>query len=220
LAGGAADPPLRFEDGAVWHDAAFEETPQGDQQLAGKGHDHGALEATGGGADAGVEPAGKGGVGLPVEPEPGEFDGGVPGPPVAGLADALLAMATAAGEGGGVEPAIGRELAPVAEAAIEDLALQNAGDFWPDAAQLLEMSDAAARAGRIGLARYRILAWSPARRRRVAVALEFGDLALDELEPLDLAADLDGQARGSVRSSPVTRVASDARRLARRGSKS
>src|SRR6202165_1938400 len=114
LAGGAAGSPLRFEDGAVGHDAALDVAPQGDEQLAGECDDHGALEASGGDADAGMEPACEGSVGLAAEPEPGELDGGMPGSSVAGLADALLAMGGAAGEGGRVEAAIGGELATIA----------------------------------------------------------------------------------------------------------
>src|SRR5471030_2694704 len=129
--------------------AAGEETPEGDEQLAGEGHDHDALDASGCGDDAGLEPAREGAVGLPLKPEPGELDGGMPCPSVAGLADALLAMGGATGEGGRIETAKGGELATVVEVAIEDLVLQDAGDFRADGTQFLKMEDAAERAGRI-----------------------------------------------------------------------
>ena len=87
--------------------------------------------------------------GCQWSPQPGEFDGGVPGAPVAGFADALLAMATAAGERGRVEAAIGGQLAPVAKVAIEDLAVQNPGDLRHDAAQLSDMGDACGWAVRV-----------------------------------------------------------------------
>src|SRR4030088_3013997 len=58
------------------------------------------------------------------------------------------------------------------------------------------MGDAAARARRVELGRYCILARPAGRRRRVALALELGDLTLDELKAVVLAADLDGQALG------------------------
>ena len=51
------------------------------------------------------------------------------------------------------------------------------------------------RTGPIGLRRDHVAGWPPALCRRIAVAFEFGDLALDQLEALDLAADLDCQPR-------------------------
>jgi hypothetical protein len=54
---------------------------------------------------------------------------------------------------------------------------------------LSQTGDRRGRVGRIG----GVPAGSAARPRRVAVAFEFGDLALDPLEALDLAADFDRQ---------------------------
>lgn len=81
---GATGPRSPADDGAGRNDAEFEEAPDGDEELAGEGDDHGSPGAAFGDADPLAEPDGERARGLPMEPHPGELDEGVPGAPVAG----------------------------------------------------------------------------------------------------------------------------------------
>src|SRR6202158_4748315 len=71
-----------------------------------------------------AEPAPQLALGLVPEPQPGELDRELASAPVAGLADALLAVALAAVVGCSGEPEIAADLAAVVERAIESLVQQ------------------------------------------------------------------------------------------------
>jgi hypothetical protein len=68
------------------------------------------------------------------QPQPGQLDHGRAHARVAGLADALLAARPAARPRARRQAGVLRDLAPVGEAATEDLRLQHARDVRADAA--------------------------------------------------------------------------------------
>src|ERR1700756_3587287 len=88
------------------NEARGEIAPQRHDQLAGQCDDGDALGALAGVGGAGAEPAAERAVRLMAEPEPGQFDRLVARPPIAGLADALLAIDAAALPGTGRQSAI------------------------------------------------------------------------------------------------------------------
>src|SRR5258708_33105943 len=77
------------------HDAVLEEAPQRHHQLARQGDDGDAPDAALLIADACVEPAAQRTAGLMASPQPSQLDGCRARSRVAGLADALLALAGA-----------------------------------------------------------------------------------------------------------------------------
>src|ERR1700730_19220008 len=107
------------QHGAGGHHAGFEISPQRHHQLARHRHDGDASYATLDVAAPLVEPAGQFAVGLMFDPQPGEFDGEFAGAVVAGLADALVALAVPAVVGHPDQSEIAADLAPLVEAAIE-----------------------------------------------------------------------------------------------------
>src|SRR5207302_1107257 len=102
------------------------------------------------------------------------------------LADALLEALVAAVMRTGVEAGIAGDLAAVGEVAPEHLVAEHAGDLDADALEGHEAGDAALGRGGLGVA------LGP------PCLLEKRELALDEIEALDLAADLDGELDGQL----------------------
>ncbi len=88
----------------------------------------------------------------------------------------------------------------IVEVTIEDLALQHAGGLGSDGAQLLQLGDAAAWSRGVGGLAGGWRAGSLLALPAIALALDDGDLLLENDEALDLAADLGGQA-GRQRTS-------------------
>src|ERR1700755_1564180 len=86
----------RLEGGALRNDTLRNIAPQGDEQLAGQGHDSEAPDRSLRGADPIVEPAAQGRVRLMTQPKPGEFDHDVPQAVIACLGDALVPVGPAA----------------------------------------------------------------------------------------------------------------------------
>src|SRR6201981_2492193 len=68
----------RLEGGALRNDTLRNIAPQGDEQLAGQGHDSDAPDPSLCCADPIVEPAAQGRVWLMTQPKPGDFDHEVP----------------------------------------------------------------------------------------------------------------------------------------------
>src|SRR5262249_61127593 len=97
-------------------------------QLACQCDDGDAFGALAGVGGAGAEPAAERAVRLMAKPEPGQFDRLVARPPIAGLADALLAIDAAALPGARRQSAIAGDLAPVAEVLVEQLVHQRRGE--------------------------------------------------------------------------------------------
>jgi hypothetical protein len=83
---------LPFENRAFRNQAGREKAPQRHHQLARQGDDGNAFDAFAGVGRAFAVPTGECAVGLVDEPQPGQFDGGVAGTAIAGLADPLLAI--------------------------------------------------------------------------------------------------------------------------------
>jgi len=90
-----------LEHGTLGEDAMGYVTPEGDEQLAGEGHDGDAAVARGGGLSP---PLGQGRVWLVASPAPGELDHDGAQGRIAGLGDALLIDDLTAAPGGGGEP--------------------------------------------------------------------------------------------------------------------
>src|SRR5262245_59948477 len=85
----------RAQHGAFGHHAGLEIAPQRHHQLAGERHDADAPDAPLEAAHPLMEPARQLAAGLMPDPEPGELDRQSVNTPVAGFADALLALALA-----------------------------------------------------------------------------------------------------------------------------
>src|SRR3546814_7113965 len=98
-----------------------------------------------------------------AQPQPGELDGDLPGPPVAGLADPLLMVDPTAAPGRGGQPEIAAQLAPVLEVLPEQLAGQDGGDDRADTLQALQQGGGLADLTGSGLAAERsdLLAQQP-----------------------------------------------------------
>src|SRR3546814_6302939 len=88
------------------HQPGGQEPPEGDEQLARQSDDGDAPHPAALVADPGLEPAAERAVRLMAQPQPGELDGDLPGPPVAGLADPLLMVDPTAAPGRGGQPEI------------------------------------------------------------------------------------------------------------------
>ena len=108
----------RLEHGAGGHQAGGHKTPQRDHELACHRHvgntAYPALHV----ADTLAEPLAQFAVGLMLQPQPGQLDGNLAGPFVAGFADALFAPARPAVVGRAGEPEITADLAAVVEVAV------------------------------------------------------------------------------------------------------
>src|SRR5262245_65303172 len=91
------------EDDALGHDAVAHEVPQGDEQLAGQGHDH--LLARGAGIrGASFKPLDQGALLLKLEEAPGELDHSASHPSVTGSGEPLLPGAASTFVGGARQP--------------------------------------------------------------------------------------------------------------------
>src|ERR1043166_9347445 len=174
---------LRGQDGALWRVAGLEIAPEGDEEFPSEGGDEEPSEASGGGADAAVEPLRQSAPGLPAKPAPCGLDEDPSGASVAGLADALLDALVAAVARAGVEAGVAGDLAAVGEVSPEHLVAEHAGDLAADASEALEVDDPGFGGAELGLA------------LRTSCLVEEGELAVDEIEALALAADLVGEMR-------------------------
>src|SRR6516164_5196950 len=139
------------QDGAGRHEAGLEVAPESDHEFAGQGGDGDFADATLGVADPVAIPAGERTLGLIAHPEPGELEGSVAGPGIAGSADALLAHRLAAVVRGAGEAEIGAELTPVAEVAVEDLVDQEGRPGWSHAFEPQQQGDLGLRRTGLGL---------------------------------------------------------------------
>src|SRR6201984_1832901 len=86
----------RLEGGALRNNALRNIAPQGNEQLAGQGHNSDTPDPSLRGADPIAEPAAQGRVRLMTQPKPGEFDHDAPQAGLAGLGDAPGAVGPAA----------------------------------------------------------------------------------------------------------------------------
>src|SRR4051794_8518100 len=109
-------------------------SPERDQELSRQGHDHDLAQAPPRAAQAVVEPARERAAGLVAQPHPGEFNERRAQPPVAVLANPLLALRAAAAVGRPGQPRVGAERAGVAEPAYEGLVNQHGRGLYADAA--------------------------------------------------------------------------------------
>src|ERR1700757_2001302 len=114
--------------GSLGNKSGGEIAPQGDDQLARQRDDGDAPGAFAGIGRAREKPAAEPAVRLMAEPEPGQFDRLLTGAPIAGLADALLAVDAATLPGTGRQSAIACDLTPVAEILVEHLVHQRGGE--------------------------------------------------------------------------------------------
>src|SRR5574341_471723 len=170
-AGGSGGPQAR----TLWDHAEVDEPPQRDKEPAGEGDDAHAAHAPVARSEAVLEPATQCGVRLITQPAPGELDQHAADVPVAGLADALFALAAVTGVGrrgqahqrGGL-PAIA-ELPPG-----EDLLRQQPGAGVADPLQPRELPHLP---GGHGLVRQRALA---------ALRLQLAHLGVDQRPALAL----------------------------------
>src|SRR5262245_65688241 len=97
------------------NEARGEIAPQCHDQLACQCDDGDAFGALAGVGGAAAEPAADRDVRLMAKPEPGDFDRLVACPPIAGLADALLAVDAPARPGTRRNSSIAGDLAPAAD---------------------------------------------------------------------------------------------------------
>src|SRR3546814_19753051 len=119
------------------HQPGGQEPPEGDEQLARQSDDGDAPHPAALVADPGLEPAAERAVRLMAQPQPGELDGDLPGPPVAGLAAPLLMVDPTAAPGRGGQPEIAAPLAPVLEVLPEQPAGPAGGEDRADTPQAL-----------------------------------------------------------------------------------
>src|ERR1700747_3904000 len=126
----------RLEDGALRNNALRNIAPQGDEQLAGQGHDSDAPDPPLRGADPIVEPAAQGRVRLMTQPKPGEFDHDVPQAVIACLGNALVPVGPAALPRARRQSGVSGHLAPGGEAAEQPLEPDKRGEFAPHALEL------------------------------------------------------------------------------------
>src|SRR4051794_14208915 len=166
------------------HGPVLEVSPERDQELSRQGHDHDLAQAPARAAQAVVEPARERATGLVAQPHPGEFNERRAQPPVAVLADPLLAVRAAAAVGCPGQPRVGAERAGVAEPAHEGLVDQHGRGLHTDVAHASEPLDHP-----LPLPRCLTL------NRLVALCFQFGHLLTDQVEAIEQALDL----RPSVR---------------------
>src|SRR3954465_4573280 len=116
------------------HGTTLDVSPERDQELSCQCDDHDLAQAATRAAQAIVEPARERAAGLVAQPHPGEFNERRAEPPVAVLADPLLALRAAAAVGRPGQPRVGAERAGVAEPAYEGLVNQHGRGLHTDAA--------------------------------------------------------------------------------------
>ena len=105
-----------LEQGSFGDQAGCEVAPERHHQLARQRHDGDALVALAGiVVGAAAEPSGERTLRLMPQPQPGKFDGGAAGARIARLADALVAVNSAALPWTGRQPETARDLTPIAE---------------------------------------------------------------------------------------------------------
>src|SRR4051795_5506594 len=121
------------------HGPVLEVSPERDQELSRQGHDHDLAQAAPRAAQAIVEPARERATGLVAQPHPGEFNERRAQPPVAVLADPLLALCPTAAVGRPGQPGVGAKRAGVAEPAHEGLVDQHGRSLHADAPQAREV---------------------------------------------------------------------------------
>src|SRR3954454_17661352 len=167
------------------HGPVLEVSPERDQELSRQGHDHDLAQAPARATQAVVEPARERATGLVAQPHPGEFNERRAQPPVAVLADPLLAVRSAAAVGLSSQPGVGAKRAGVAEAAHEGLVDQHGRGLHTNAAHTGELPDHLLRLTRRltfdGL---------------VALCFQFGHLLADQVEAIEQALDLCPRVRG------------------------
>src|SRR5215207_8533969 len=166
------------------HGAVLEVSPERDQELSRQGDDHDLAQAAPRAAQAIVEPARERTAGLVAQPHPGEFNERRAQPPVAVLADPLLAVRAAAAVGRSSQPGVGAKRAGVAEPAHEGLVDQHGRGLHTDAAHTDEPLDHLLR-----LPRRLVLDGL------VALRFQVGHLLADQVEAIEQTLDL----RPSVR---------------------
>src|SRR4051794_7456658 len=115
------------------HGAVLNVSPERDQELSRQGHDHDLAQAPPRAAQAVVEPARECTTRLVAQPHPGEFNERRAQPPVAVLANPLLAVRAAAAVGRPGQPGVGAKRAGVAELAHEGLVDQHGRGLHADA---------------------------------------------------------------------------------------
>jgi len=145
--------------------AELQIAPQGDRQFARQGDDHHAPHALRLTFCALAEPLAQGRVWLMLEPQPGGLDHDGAHEAVAGLGDALAAVALAAVIGAGRQAEIAGDLASVGELPVIDFPGENGGRGRTDALEAQELVTLALR-GFTGC-------W-----RQVAFALDLDELRL------------------------------------------
>jgi hypothetical protein len=106
-----------FQDGSFGKRTGLDVAPQGDEKLAGEGHNPDLAGPGATAREALVVPMGEGAVGLVAEPAPGDLDGQAADPAVAGSADAELVLRLAALVGRWRQAREGSDLLAVAEVA-------------------------------------------------------------------------------------------------------
>src|SRR5712692_9313733 len=175
------------QERALGHDAVPEEAPQRHHQLARQGDDGDAPDAALLIADACVEPAAQRTAGLMASPQPSQLDGCRARSRVAGLADALLALAGATVERRAGQAEVAADLAPILEVAEEHLADQRLAADRPHALEVDQLVDLGGHRAGLGC-----LAG------RCRLGLDLGDLLLDQQQsgvlPLELGHQMGRQA--------------------------
>src|SRR6201987_1962338 len=121
----------RLEGGALRNNALRNIAPQGNEQLAGQGHNSDTPDPSLRGADPIAEPAAQGRVRRMTQPKPGDFDHDALQAGIAGLGDALVAVGPAALPRARRQSGGSGHLAPVGEAAAQPLEPDKRGELAP-----------------------------------------------------------------------------------------
>jgi site-specific DNA recombinase len=149
------------------------------QQLAGERHDRDPADPPTSLPDALPEPGAQGGARLMAEPEPGELDHGAAQAAVAGLRDALLAVGPTTLPRARRQSRIGRDLPSIVEAAEQGLQPDQRAELGTDPLEPRQGGGCRLRLGG------RLQA-----DQRVALTLNRGHLRGDQVDPVELPADL------------------------------
>src|SRR3954463_15421923 len=176
------------------HGTILEVSPERDQQLSRQGDDHDLAQAAPRAAQAIVEPARERATGLVAQPHPGELNERRAQPPVAVLADPLLAVRAAAAVGRPGQPGVGAKRAGVAEAAHEGLMDQHGRGLHADAPHTGEPLDHLLRLTR------RLTFDGP-----VALRFQVGHLLADQVEAIEQPLNLRPSVRGKGSEQPLDR---------------
>ena len=130
-----------FERRSFRDDAGFDETPQGDGELAGQRDDPDLAGPHAFRAEALAPPQRKLAVGLIAQPEPCQFDQGLPRELVARLADPLIALDVAAAVRARRKPEERSQMSSCCERSVIDLGDQHRRRRFADPAELRKDAD-------------------------------------------------------------------------------